>query len=280
MPKEEAFLEFNRDEIFKNLIAAEGHLRNMAGEKYEAEHFSCVVKHLADAESHADEAISHSLTVRGDEESKYFMALRDRIRNLRKKIQTNHLKVKDAVREVREIRRFFESFNKPFNTEACVSCELTRYEPPRTTTENPSAEEKKPLYVASYTKNTDRKMAWKDTGIIVGGQHIGKGITLATDYVDAQLGKTGAPLQERPSVWINVAGGVALVLIPRLLKRLSPTTDMLMTIIGGYMTTKAWDYVQEYIAGGAVAVAEAVRVAPTIPTVTQPITPTAPAPTF
>ncbi|KKM03626.1 hypothetical protein LCGC14_1772580, partial [marine sediment metagenome] len=60
--KEAYYLSFNRDEIFKNLIAGEGHFRNFNSQKEDSVGFlNCIVKHLADAEGHCDEAVSHAL---------------------------------------------------------------------------------------------------------------------------------------------------------------------------------------------------------------------------
>jgi len=88
--------------------------------------------------------------------------------------------------------------------------------------------------------------------------------------IDGYMGKAVAPVQERPSTWINIGGGLALIMLPRFSKRISPTLDYLMTVIGGYMTTKVWDYAEEAMAvtAGARFVA-----APTAPTPTAPVAP-------
>jgi hypothetical protein len=119
-------------------------------------------------------------------------------------------------------------------------------------------------------------LAWRDTGFIVGGQHIGKALTKAFEMIDGYMGKTGAPVQERPSTWINIGGGLALIFLPRISKRIGSTLDYLMTVIGGYMTTKVWDYAEE-----AMAVAPAARFtaaplpAPVTPAPTAPVAPAA-----
>ena len=119
--KEEYFLVYNKDEIFKNLIAIEGHLRNV-GSGHESGDLSCIVKHAADAEGHADEATSHSLAVEGEEASKKFRQLRDMIREFRWNIQRGKLTPEEAIREVRRIRRFFESFNPLYDISKCKTC--------------------------------------------------------------------------------------------------------------------------------------------------------------
>jgi len=132
--------------------------------------------------------------------------------------------------------------------------------------------------VKQYVKNSEVKtmaLAWRDTGFIVGGQHIGKALTKGFEMIDSHMGKAVAPVQERPSTWINIAGGLALIMLPRFSRRISPTMDYLMTVIGGYMTTKVWDDAEE-----AMAVAPAARVAlapapPPTPTPPAPVAPTA-----
>jgi len=69
--KEDYFLNFNRDEIFKGIVAVEGHFRNVKP-GFEAGDLACIVKHLADVEGHCDEAISHSLIAEGKETSSKF----------------------------------------------------------------------------------------------------------------------------------------------------------------------------------------------------------------
>ncbi len=118
--KEKLFLAYNKDEVFKNLIVAEGHLRNMASEYDRGEFASCIVKHLADAEGHSDEAISHSLAA--GEQSEKWRSLRDMIREFRKTIQGNGVGREEGIRRVREIRRFFESFNSEYDVSSCRAC--------------------------------------------------------------------------------------------------------------------------------------------------------------
>lgn len=120
--KEKYFLEFNRDEIFKNLLAVEGHFRNIEKEAHDFGFLNCIVKHLADAEGHADEAISHALVVEGEESSRKFYELRNMIRDLRKRIQSRGMVPEEGIKEVRRIRRFFESFNPSYDVSKCSSC--------------------------------------------------------------------------------------------------------------------------------------------------------------
>jgi len=124
--KEGYYLKFNKDEIFKNLIAAEGHFRNIADKGEEAMaagYANCVVKHYADAESHADEAISHSAVVEGDESSRLFQDLRDGIKDARWKLQKGGINPFEGIKEARNLRRKFESFNREYDISKCKACE-------------------------------------------------------------------------------------------------------------------------------------------------------------
>lgn len=123
--KEAGYLEYNQDEIFKNLIAAEGHFRNVkASDKEEAAGFmNCVVKHLADAEGHADEAISHSIATNKTEAEKY-QTLRDNIRDLRHDLQKGKVSPTEGIKRTRNVRRYFEGFNPEFDISKCQACDI------------------------------------------------------------------------------------------------------------------------------------------------------------
>lgn len=122
--KEANYLRYNKDEVFKNLLAAEGHFRNVEENGVTAEKgfLACTVKHLADAESHLDEAISHS-TIVGDSPEK-FKNVRDRVRVLRHDLQDGDLTASEGIRRVREARHEFESFNPEFDISKCKGCEI------------------------------------------------------------------------------------------------------------------------------------------------------------
>lgn len=121
--KEKYYLGFNKDEVFKSLIACEGHFRNLKSVgKDSAGFLNCIVKHLADAEGHCDEAISHSLIADGKDSSKKFLELRDEIRNFRKFIQSSPINRDEGIVEIRKLRRNFESFNEEFDISKCETC--------------------------------------------------------------------------------------------------------------------------------------------------------------
>jgi len=121
--KESYYLIFNKDEIFKNLIASEGHFRNFKSPKEDEKGFlNCIVKHLADAEGHCDEAISHALIVEDRETSRKFLDLRDEIRTFRKWIQSSPVTRDEGISEIRKLRRQFEGFNPDYDVSKCETC--------------------------------------------------------------------------------------------------------------------------------------------------------------
>ncbi len=116
----ENFLRWNKNEIYKGLLAVEGHLRNF----YD---IGCIIKHLSEIESHCDEAISHSAELNLDEISLKFKELRDKIRELKEKI--TEMDPIEAIRTIRRLRKEFESFNKEFEIKcACGHNQYTSLE--------------------------------------------------------------------------------------------------------------------------------------------------------
>jgi hypothetical protein len=249
--REEKFLKYNKINVITNLLQAEDHARYLE-EEYDVAHASCITKHLLITIGESNEGISHTPSER---EAELFTEIRNGALRLLGKIGT--VSRSELIEKIRDLRKKAEGLERGFNLSECRSCEVVGLE-------------KKALYSSPYGNNTDRKMAWRETAIVLGAVHVAKGVTLAADSVDAQTGKTGAPLQERPSVWINTAGGVVLLALPRFV-RMSSTVDTVLTLVGSYMTTKIWDYVQEYTVAGAPLRAP-VRVAPPTPAPT-PVAP-------
>jgi len=125
--KEKYYLQFNKDEIFKNLIHAEGHFKNIKKKGgVDTEGFmNCAVKHIADSEGHSDEAISHALIAEGKNASNKFHELRDEHRSFRHKLQAGQISAEEGIKRVRKIRRKFESFNPDFDISKCEACTIT-----------------------------------------------------------------------------------------------------------------------------------------------------------
>jgi hypothetical protein len=358
------FLKFNKEEIFKNLLHAEGHLRN-AEPGARPEELQCLIKHLADAEGHADEAISHAAALGDDEASLKFRRLRDMLRDLRREFQAGLRRVEDGIRRVREARGFFESFNPEFDVSRCTACgeslrkalealgapkaslraleeELAervveeaakRHGVPRPRlvildacpSQEPSlyaafkvldgqptieacrgaVDRHKVLHefghylqylrgqpldeeeaerfaleaLAPHEKALNEGAAahpsggsmptWREVGLIYGGSHIAKGLERAFVEVDKYVGKAASPVQERPSTWLNVVLGVALPVVSAALKVKKEPLGTLLALVGAHMSTKVWDYVEEYMAaaggGGAAAYRAYVPATPAAP---------------
>jgi len=345
--KEDYFLTFNRDEIFKNLIAVEGHFRNVKPE-FEAGDLSCIVKHLADIEGHADEAISHSLIAEGREVSEKFQQLRDRVREFRYKIQKNEITPEEGIKKTRELRAFFEKFNPSYDVSACETCgplpeeTLRKLEETLRKLKQPTLRDleegmakrviaslsekygvpppklevvedchdpsfglytdgtikvcrggisthvlahefghylqdklgkpldeaeaerfalevmQKNLYsrTAKYEGGESRMtVTVRDIALVYGGQHIGKGITRAMEYLDAQY--PGAVLGQDPSLIADIAGTILGIAGGLYLKA---PFDVLSVLIGGYMSTDLWRHAEKMAAPAA-----AVRFVPVAP---------------
>ena len=124
--KEKYYLKFNKAEIFKNLIAAEEHFRNIELTGIDREgYLQCNVKHLGSCESHADEAISHALIAESEESSNKFRELRNKTRQFRDELQNGQITPEEGIKRVRALRREFESFNEKYNISRCEACEVT-----------------------------------------------------------------------------------------------------------------------------------------------------------
>ena len=124
--KEKYYLRFNKAEIFKNLISAEEHFRNIELTGIDREgYLQCNVKHLASCESHADEAISHALIAESDKSSNKFRQLRNKTRDFREALQAGRVTPEEGIKQVRTLRREFESFNEEYDISLCEACEVT-----------------------------------------------------------------------------------------------------------------------------------------------------------
>jgi len=119
--KEPYFLTFNKDYIFSGLIAIEEHFRNVKPE-FDAGDLSCILKHAGSIWSHADEAQSHALIAEGEKSSRKFAELRDKIKEFSDKVQRGKITPEEGIKEIREIRAFFESFNKEYDISRCKTC--------------------------------------------------------------------------------------------------------------------------------------------------------------
>ena len=117
MEPEEYFLEYNKDNIFKNLIQAEDHLKNLSEPGFN----QCALKHLLFVEGELEEAVTHSLVVAPKKHDNY-KSLVSKVKYIRKEIQKGNADPKKTSMQVRNIRRDFEKFNRDFDTAECKAC--------------------------------------------------------------------------------------------------------------------------------------------------------------
>lgn len=117
MAQEEYFLEYNKDNIFKNLIQCEDHLKNLSEPGFN----QCALKHLLFTEGELEEAVTHSLIVAPEKHDNY-KALVSKVRHIRKEIQKGNADPKKTSMQVRNLRRDFEKFNRDFDTAECKAC--------------------------------------------------------------------------------------------------------------------------------------------------------------
>ena len=124
--KTKEFLEYNKDNILKNLLEAEHHAKMLTSE-IKGGHANCIIKHLLFIEGEAEEAINHS-EIAEPKNVELFKMFRDLVYSLRKSIMRG--KIKDPFELSRKIwilRKVFESFNEEYDTTKCAGCEILTY---------------------------------------------------------------------------------------------------------------------------------------------------------
>jgi len=140
-----------------------------------------------------------------------------------------------------------------------------------------SFKEMKKLYTS--TTNThygeERMMKIGDVLRVWGPQHLAKGVERGLNELDRVLGKTGAPVYEKPSFYGNliaaIGGAVAAL-------KLGSPWDVVMAIYSGHHSTTLWDYLEEFMATGLTTRARVTYVPTAKPAPTPAPAPTAPAP--
>jgi len=119
--KEAAFLRFNQDGIYGNLLATEEHFRNISAD---ANFNQCAVKHLSLSANHASEAVSHTVAVGDVKDSKEYAKLNTQILELQHDVQDGKVTPAKGIERVREIKHEFEVFNPAFNVSLCKACTI------------------------------------------------------------------------------------------------------------------------------------------------------------
>lgn len=129
---EAGFLEFNRNNIFENLLQAEDHLKRVvedhghdSGEMIAAlDHIQCVVKHLSMAKAESSEAQAHTLNNNPQDFASY-QSLTDMLNRTREAILAKNTTIPEIIKDVRAARSFFEKFNQGFDVSKCRACSLS-----------------------------------------------------------------------------------------------------------------------------------------------------------
>ena len=162
----------------------------------------------------------------------------------------------DLVRDERKKLERDPSYNPDFNMllttieMECEGCKLAQGMLDEARADNPG----RPSFAASRATNLSTgagrelvenvKMRGKDVGIIIGSQHVAKGLERAWIEVDKVVAPT-ATLVSKPSTWLNLGLGVALPVLAIAWKKIKAPWDIVLATMGGHMTTKIWDYAEE-----------------------------------
>ncbi len=160
MKKEQYFLDYNDENLMKNSLAIEDHLRNLDN-NYGKGHASCVTKHALILIEQLDEAQSHC-TIAAPEKCDTYRELKKEIREFKDEIE-NGLDPDKGIRKIREFRSKIESSNPLWDTANCKAC--TR------NSETESYEGRK-VYKDANTESiimTHKQIATAVGGVVVGG---------------------------------------------------------------------------------------------------------------
>jgi len=114
------FLVYNEDNVMKQLLAIEDHLRHLSS-NYKSEEASCVVKHILTLSEQCDEGISHASELNESEKAEIFRAIGYGASRLKDKLAKQYSPY-ELIKDVRELRRKAEKLNPIYNLEKCNSC--------------------------------------------------------------------------------------------------------------------------------------------------------------
>lgn len=239
--KEIYFLDYNKDNIFSNLIQAEDHLKKVTHPGFS----QCVLKHLIFAEAEADEAIAHSMVAEPDK-TNLFKELRNSLSSLRKTIQTGIFDPDEAIIETRKIRRKFENFNKEFDISKCNACGTSK-----SILGNLFGTREKYLKEDNTNNNIDslrgENMDKKQLGYIVGSQAIGRAVQEGVSAINQPI-VTGVTVKNI----VGIVGGLALSLASLVDRKVPDGAKLPMAVIGSkLLVDEIADISKGYIPTGA-----------------------------
>ncbi len=118
--REVGFWEFNKDNIFTNILQVEDHFRRI--EDDDLEHSQCITKHLYFIRGELEEGISHATVVEPDKVyllKEIYHDIQDLLQNMKNR------SVNENLVNVREIRKKIELLDDRFNTAYCKACSLS-----------------------------------------------------------------------------------------------------------------------------------------------------------
>ena len=212
LSKYEQFLDWNKENIFINLVQAEDHVRHST--ELRGEHASCILKHLAYVAGEADEAVSHALELGDAEQSRKFREISASARELMRRVREGSLSEEEAILSIRELRKKLSELAEEFNTEYCESCTIDFKMFSSSREENPYKKEK--LINLEILHEEEKKMIdikYKEYIPFVGGVALGLGLDKLYQKIDIIVGKTESALVEKPSFWLEAITAVAPMLL-------------------------------------------------------------------
>jgi hypothetical protein len=113
-------------------------------------------------------------------------------------------------------------------------------------------------------------MAMRDIARYYGLEHIGKGLLKLSEYADSIWG-AGQPVYKRPSFLLFLGASMAAPAIA-LWKRFSWSAREAVYIVGGYISTKVWDWIEEAVGGFFKTAAVKAAPTPTVSISPKPVT--------
>lgn len=180
--KIKAFFEYNKENIYTNLIQAEDHARFAD----DLDHAQCIIKHLMFVIGELKEMENHAKLVEPDIVDKV-RELRDKVYNIYKGIVNKTIDKKDLCNKIWNIRKEFEKIVPEFNTEKCESIVCS-------------------IKVEKGDKSiTDEDLSKDNNDIDVLG--LGELVKICWEKCDRELGKSASPSRKFKFVWDCIKEG-------------------------------------------------------------------------
>jgi len=119
--KIQRFFEYNKENIYMNLLQAEDHARFTE----DLDHAQCLLKHLLFVLGELKEMEQHASVVKPEIVEKV-KELRNRVYDLYRRIREKQIQPSEIAREIWNLRKEFESIVPEFDTNRCTSivCEI------------------------------------------------------------------------------------------------------------------------------------------------------------